>query len=116
MLNTLDGLYILINKGKPVFWKQKGPDGKDVSGLVVAFTHEDAKRWSEWFYKLHKQRISPYLVGSSSENLHISFAEFVAHDLGERLDFIFVLNYEEDQPRFWFVPPEQLPDILQDDD
>jgi len=114
-MNTLDGVYILINKGKPVFWKQKGPDGEYVSGLVIALTHEDAKRWGDWLYKKHKQKASPYLVGSSSENFHISLAEFVAHDLGERLDVVFVLNYEEDQPKFWFVPPERLPEILQDD-
>lgn len=47
-----------------------------------------------------------------SENFNISLAEFAAHDLGERLDVVFVLNYEEDKPRFWFVPPEQLPEIL----
>jgi hypothetical protein len=112
VMNTLDGVYILIKKGKPVFWKQKGPNGKDVSGLVIALTHQDAKKWSDWFYERHNQRISPYLMGSSSENFNISLAEFSAHDLGERLDVVFVLNYEEDKPRFWFVPPEQLPEIL----
>jgi len=114
-MNTLDGVYILISKGKPVFWKQKGPDGEDVSGLVIALTHEDAKRWSGWFYKRHNQKISPYLVGSSTENFNISLAEFAAHVLGEQHDYVFVLNYQEEQPRFWFVPPEQLPEILQDD-
>lgn len=113
-MNTLDGVYILLQKGKPVFWKQKGPDGDDVAGLVIAFTHQDAKRWSDWFYERHKQRISPYLVGSSPENFYTSLAEFVAHSMGETLDFVFIINYQEDKPRFWFVPPEILPEILSD--
>ena len=111
-MNTLDGTYILLQNGKPVFWKQKGPDGKEVAGLVIALTHKDAKRWSDWYYERHKKRISPYLVGSSDEHLGLNVAVWKAHDLGEKLDFVFVLDFDSEKPKFWFVPPEQLHDIL----
>lgn len=107
-MNTLDGTYIFIRKGKPVFWSQG-----DKNGLVIALSHEDAKKWSSWFFNKHNEKISPYLVGSA-ENSVLDEAEYAAHDLGERLDVVFVLNLETGNPRFWLVPPEELPGILED--
>lgn len=110
---VLDGVYILIQNSKPVFWKQKGPDGNEVTGLVIALNHKDAKLWSDWFYGRFKTKISPYLVGSQHESDNLNLAVWNAHDLGSQLDVVFVLDFESGKPKFWFVPPEQLQDILQ---
>lgn len=108
-MNTLDGTYIFIRKGKPVFWNQG-----DKAGLVLALTHDDAKKWSSWFLKKHNERISPYLVGIADQNQNLNSAEWMAHDLGEKLDVVFILNFETGSPRFWLVPPDKLPEILED--
>lgn len=116
MSNTLDGCYVLLQKGNPVFWSQKGPDGDEYSGLVLALTHEDAQKWAKWFYEKNQIKVSPYLVGSAGDNDKLNQAEFKAHDLGESLDIVFVIDFQLKQPRFWYVPPSELPSILSDEE
>jgi len=111
-MNTLDGVYILLQKGVPLLWKQKGQDGEEVAGLVIALNHYDAKRLSQQWSEKYQMKISPYLVGSATENFNLSVTEFYAHIKGEELDVVFVLHYEEDRPKFWFVPPDQLTEFL----
>ena len=113
-MNSLDGFYILISQGKPLLWKQEGQDGENVSGLIIALTHEDAKKLSHRWSEKHQMKISPYLVGSGTENFNLSIAEFYAHIKSEELDVVFVLHYEGERPKFWFVPPEQLSEFLSD--
>lgn len=99
--NTLDGFYILIRDGAPVFWEQA--NGK--AGLVLADSHESARRFAAWLEFKKGSRASPYLVGSG---LNVS-AEEKAHRIGEGLDVVYVLQWSESgKPLFLCAPPEAL--------